>query len=385
MPLLTASDEVKWANHYSSAHEILLVGEGDFSFSLSLAKSFGSASNIVATSLDRYGDVVSRYAGGKSNLSELASLGATLLHGVDVTKMRFHKSLRGRKFDRIVFNFPHAGFNGKEDDPDVLDMHRKLVGGFLRNACRMLRRPGGEVHVTHKTGPTFVLWDIPRLARACGLEEVGLAPFFAEDYPGYCNKRGDGNACDEPFPLGVCCTYMFPAAVGRKRRLAETGPPTDVKGSTGTSVPGSKRRLSTDVGVQQRTSWTDNYEHDPFQSVVKDEMPLSILMHAGPAAGNVATLRTGRHPLPPPPTPPLAAAGSSIWSAQSAREHIRIHGKAHSSYTLETIASRNEWMNRPPDSFLRVGREGSRSGGVDRFSTDAPNCATLPSRLWYAL
>ena len=41
--------------HYSSFHQILLVGEGDFSFSLCLARSFSSASNIVATSLDPYG------------------------------------------------------------------------------------------------------------------------------------------------------------------------------------------------------------------------------------------------------------------------------------------------------------------------------------------
>ncbi|XP_052621159.1 heavy metal-associated isoprenylated plant protein 41-like [Lactuca sativa] len=48
-------EEEKWVKHYSSNHQILLVGEGDFSFALSLAMSFGSASNIVATSLDSYG------------------------------------------------------------------------------------------------------------------------------------------------------------------------------------------------------------------------------------------------------------------------------------------------------------------------------------------
>ena len=46
---------VKWASHYSSLQQILLVGEGDFSFSLCLANAFGSASNIVATSLDSHG------------------------------------------------------------------------------------------------------------------------------------------------------------------------------------------------------------------------------------------------------------------------------------------------------------------------------------------
>ncbi|WVZ14997.1 hypothetical protein V8G54_012563 [Vigna mungo] len=38
--------------HYRSSHKILLVGEGDFSFSLCLAKAFGTAINMVATSLD---------------------------------------------------------------------------------------------------------------------------------------------------------------------------------------------------------------------------------------------------------------------------------------------------------------------------------------------
>lgn len=47
--------EEKWIKHYSNHHKILLVGEGDFSFALSLANAFGSASNIVATSRDSKG------------------------------------------------------------------------------------------------------------------------------------------------------------------------------------------------------------------------------------------------------------------------------------------------------------------------------------------
>jgi len=49
-------DEEVWVKHYSSKHQILLVGEGDFSFSCSLATCFGSASNIYASSLDSYGN-----------------------------------------------------------------------------------------------------------------------------------------------------------------------------------------------------------------------------------------------------------------------------------------------------------------------------------------
>lgn len=41
---------------YTSSQRILLVGEGDFSFSASLAKAFSSATNIIATSLDSHGN-----------------------------------------------------------------------------------------------------------------------------------------------------------------------------------------------------------------------------------------------------------------------------------------------------------------------------------------
>lgn len=46
--------------HYSSSQKILLVGEGDFSFALCLARAFGSAENMVATSLDSRGIYIYR-------------------------------------------------------------------------------------------------------------------------------------------------------------------------------------------------------------------------------------------------------------------------------------------------------------------------------------
>ena len=47
-------------------------------------------------------------------------MGATVLHGVDAKKMRFHADLKNSRFDRIIFNFPHAGFKGKEDDMHMI-------------------------------------------------------------------------------------------------------------------------------------------------------------------------------------------------------------------------------------------------------------------------
>nr|GMC53663.1 heavy metal-associated isoprenylated plant protein 41-like [Ipomoea batatas] len=200
--------EEKWLMHYSSLHQILLVGDGDFSFSLCLANSFGSASNILASSLDSYDEVTKKYKDAKSNLEKLQHLGATILHGVDAIKMKLHTDLRMRKFDRIIFNFPHAGFHGKEDNVRLIQMHRELIRGFFRNASGMLRAYG-EIHVSHKTNKPFCHWNLAELASKSSLVLIGCVDFNNADYPGYNHKRGDSARCDEPFPLGKCSTFKF--------------------------------------------------------------------------------------------------------------------------------------------------------------------------------
>lgn len=64
--------------------------------------------------------VIKKYKDAKSNLENLKKLGASLLHGVDATKMKFHTDLKMRKFDRIIYNFPHAGFYGKENNAHLI-------------------------------------------------------------------------------------------------------------------------------------------------------------------------------------------------------------------------------------------------------------------------
>ncbi|XP_059284131.1 heavy metal-associated isoprenylated plant protein 41-like [Lycium ferocissimum] len=208
-------EEEKRIQHYSSYHQILLVGEGDFSFSLCLAHSFGSASNIVASSLQSYDVVIKMYKNGKSNLEKLKSLGGIILHGVDATKMQHHCDLRTRKFDRIIYNFPHAGFYAREDNNHLIQMHKNLVGSFFGSAKRMLR-VDGQIHVTHKTTPPYDLWDLVGLASKNSLICIECAEFKIENYPGYNNKRGAGSKCDEPFHLGECSTFKFILNPSRK-------------------------------------------------------------------------------------------------------------------------------------------------------------------------
>ncbi|XP_024006072.1 heavy metal-associated isoprenylated plant protein 41 [Eutrema salsugineum] len=213
-------DDEVWVTHYSSNQQILLVGEGDFSFSCCLATRFGSASNICASSLDSYDDVVRKYKKARSNLETLKRLGAILLHGVDATKLQFHRHLHFRRFDRVIFNFPHAGFHSKESDPCQIQKHRKLVFGFFHGASHMLRA-NGQIHVSHKNNAPFCHWELEELASRCSLALIHCVAFDKCNYPGYENKRGDGSRCDQPFPLGECSTFKFRVSSVAKELYAE--------------------------------------------------------------------------------------------------------------------------------------------------------------------
>eukprot|EP00256_Glycine_max_P070501 XP_025985096.1 heavy metal-associated isoprenylated plant protein 41-like [Glycine max] len=61
-------------------------------------------------------DVMKMYKNAKSNLDDLHKLGACLLHGVDATKIKLHSNLKLWRFDRVMFNFPHVSFHGKENN-----------------------------------------------------------------------------------------------------------------------------------------------------------------------------------------------------------------------------------------------------------------------------
>ena len=68
---------------------ILLVGEGDFSFALALARLRGESLELTATSLDSEEEVLRRYGGVgvARTLDELARAGVRVLHGVDATRL----------------------------------------------------------------------------------------------------------------------------------------------------------------------------------------------------------------------------------------------------------------------------------------------------------
>ena len=104
---------------FDSTQNILLVGEGDLSFSLSLARAFGDGGGrrITATTFDSEVFVVAHYANGRANIAELRRRGATVLHNVDATrlhalrrKLPASSAVDFASIDAVIFNFPHPGW-----------------------------------------------------------------------------------------------------------------------------------------------------------------------------------------------------------------------------------------------------------------------------------
>ncbi|KAI3889227.1 hypothetical protein MKX03_006459 [Papaver bracteatum] len=197
--------------HYNRSQRILLVGEGDFSFSACLANAFGSATNMVATSLDSEETLLEKYSSTRQTIRQLQKLGCLVLHDVGVHDMLYDTDLMSMKFDRIVFNFPHAGHFPSlyETDGFLIEMHKKLLLGFFKSASKMLSK-AGEIHVSHRNDFPYNKWEIKKLANSAGLQLIGKVKFQKSDYPGYSNKRGGDVEPDKEFFLGESpLTFIF--------------------------------------------------------------------------------------------------------------------------------------------------------------------------------
>jgi len=190
---------------YAKGDRILTVGDGDLTFSLSLAKRLKKV-KLIATTHETRGSLEKAYGKDaiKATLDELAVCGedVLVLHGVDAAKLeeslmdaaavaasnkrdvleRVEKCI-DEGFDKIVWNFPcvsreedtgeakdgaREGADGR--NPADVELNRNLTLTFIANAAVMLRkkkskkkRGAGEVHVTHKVGMHPSSWNVPEL------------------------------------------------------------------------------------------------------------------------------------------------------------------------------------------------------------------------------
>lgn len=205
---------------------ILLVGEGDFSFTRSLVLEHGCA-NVTATSYDSATSVREKYPTFESTHEELTSLTppVPLHHDVDAAKLSSYKHLRCKRdddddegendegWDTIAFMFPHTGGLSTDVNRQVRANQALLVSFFKscletstpkarlqrlsaqRTKTTPLRpqphflRMGGKIMVALFEGEPYTLWNVRDLARHVGLRVVESYRFDWTQYPGYKHVR----------------------------------------------------------------------------------------------------------------------------------------------------------------------------------------------------
>jgi len=199
---------------------ILVVGDGDFSFSKALAAANArrGEADITCSSLEPQEGVCAKYAGAAANLAALAADPFVVVaHGVDAT--RLEHSCGDGTWDSVVWNFPYL-----PSLPLVSgDQGARLLGDFLGGVGAFLK-PGGRVYVTLATkqgGTTreaagnLRSWDVDAAAAAAGFDVVEVLPFDARAYAGYEPRR---EYQDSSFPAERARTHILqrrvPAAVG---------------------------------------------------------------------------------------------------------------------------------------------------------------------------
>jgi hypothetical protein len=163
--------------------DVLVLGDGNFTFSLCLAahlsvsvsvsgsggaSASASASGLAATSYDTEEELLVKYPECSFVLRRLAAHGAAVYHRVDATDESTYPPCG--PWNHVVFNHPHSGV---ED----IRRHRSLLCHFFSSAVKCLA-PGGAVHVTLARGQSKS-WRVDSAA-----ERFGLRCTHAMAFPG---------------------------------------------------------------------------------------------------------------------------------------------------------------------------------------------------------
>ena len=220
---------------YSPRSRIIVLGDGDLTFSASLARSLAMAAQaaqaaqaatprgqrhgrppplppplqLVCSTYDTAQAWEEKYSRSVARRTATAAVaGVRIEHGVDATQLDTHETvarLGGRhSFDRVIFNFPHAGWVGhssdeREESATMVFRQRTLMMGTLAAAGALLAKEGGELHLRLKTGSPYCCWGMQQLVTDAGWAIVGSAPFAAKHWPSYSPVYGAGRRSHRRF------------------------------------------------------------------------------------------------------------------------------------------------------------------------------------------
>lgn len=161
-----------------SGGNVLLAGEGNLSFALSLTKKNRiSLSNITASTYEKASELSDVAI---ANTHTLRAVGVTVLHGIDAAKL--HLTIGNAAFDHIIFQFPHAGSREPIDghNPNFI-----LVRNFLKSAIRKLKRSGTVLVSAVDTPHYHGAFQFDEAASIAGFQAPEIYKFDPSDFPSY--------------------------------------------------------------------------------------------------------------------------------------------------------------------------------------------------------
>lgn len=180
---------------------VLLVGEGDCSFALSLIASRGIRRDVffddlTVTVLDTREDWRERYGEDKyyDIIGQLVHRGARVIFGVDATDLASNADFEYEQFDVIRWNFPHPHERaGKKS----WNSGRRLMEDFLsRSGAPAVLSGEGEIHIS-MLNQQWGCWAMRQVLDANDFRLVNLPNDFQPgNYAGY--SPADGNHLQTP-------------------------------------------------------------------------------------------------------------------------------------------------------------------------------------------
>jgi hypothetical protein len=201
---------------------VLTVGDGDFSFSLALARilSKGHQSGgkrLIATSYESRATLEGVYPNLLDTLAELEGCGAQVAYQVDATRLtetlpsRVLNENESLRFHRIVWNFPCTAIgHGQDGQNNAMEENKDLVRQFVNNA-RHLLHSDGEIQMLHKTKPPYNQWTLEKVAiQGCKGDPIikycGRVAFDRFTLYPYTPRKALDRKC---FPCHDACIFVF--------------------------------------------------------------------------------------------------------------------------------------------------------------------------------
>jgi len=225
---------------YKRGMNVLTVGDGDFSFSLAVAKLVVSdkpeSGMVVSTSYEDLATLQRVYPAFDGTLNALKSYSTKNIVGYKVDATQLQKTLppnviqSNMKFHRICWNFPCTAIgNGQDGQNESMEENKELVRKFMANALQFLD-DCGEIQIIHKTKPPYNQWDMETVAmeeinkngNELEFEYKGRLVFDKCNMPPYVPRK----ALDKKsFPCHDACVYVF----GFRKRSVESTIPDNEK------------------------------------------------------------------------------------------------------------------------------------------------------------